>query len=106
MRDEKITGLAKARRHVEQLDVLIPDPTEDLLYLERIHLLVGVLKAFLKLRVHCATVLKLFDEVLDVLVTSHCILIMDDFQALTGFLLDDAVVSATVDALAHLFAFI
>ena len=91
---------------MEKLDILVPDPIEDLLNFQRVDLLVSVLEAFLEVRIHCATVLKLFDEVLYVLISSHCILIVDDFETLARFFLDDAVVSATMDALSHLFALI
>ena len=80
MSDQQINWLAETSLHVEQLDVFISDLCKDLLNFERVQFILRVLQAFLNVGVDRTTVLELFHEIINFLVSAHDILVMYNFE--------------------------
>ena len=106
MRDQQISRLAETSLHMEKLDVLLADLIEDLLRFQRIKLLNCIFEALFNVWIDGATVLKLLHKFVHFLIFRHGVSVMHNLKRLTWLFLDDAVVSTTVYADAHLLAFV
>ena len=81
---------------MEQLNVFIADFAEDLLNFQWIQIFVQILQAFFNVRVHIATMFKLFDKVINFLVFCYGELIVHYFERLAWLFLYNSIVSSTL----------